>query len=218
MSIIKRTFTTVYSKLDNMVGEIENHEALIRAAIDEQRKKIAKARVQMARLQNHEITSSKQLAKLRFDEKQWGNRAVQEAENNEDLALQCMQRRKAQQEAITKLDEGISEYQLAITTMKTDISRSEEELVSISQKHQLMKAREASAEALSVVSDVGGSRLDNLADSFDRWEIKLGHTAQSELLEPVDDLEARYLSKESEQQLRVELDLLLKEVSENGNE
>jgi phage shock protein A len=39
MSIFKRTFTSLYASIDQMVGEIENHDALIDAAIKEQKKK-----------------------------------------------------------------------------------------------------------------------------------------------------------------------------------
>ena len=87
------------------------------------------------------------------------------------------------------------------------------------QKHQLLKARECSAEAVAVIADAGGSRLDNLATSFDRWEIKLAQTeACVDAFEPVDELEQGYVSAENETRLRAELAALVKEGRSNGNQ
>ena len=54
MSIIKRISTSVMATIDELVGEIENHDALIKAAIDEQKKKIATAKVQLGKIRANE--------------------------------------------------------------------------------------------------------------------------------------------------------------------
>ena len=43
-----------FASIDKMVGEIENHDALIKAAINGQQKKLAAARMQLTKLRNAE--------------------------------------------------------------------------------------------------------------------------------------------------------------------
>lgn len=45
MSLFKRLSATLVSRIDQVVGEIENHDAVIQVALNDMRKKIAEARV-----------------------------------------------------------------------------------------------------------------------------------------------------------------------------
>lgn len=217
MSILRRMYTTVFAQVDQMVGEIENHDALIKAALADQRKKIAAARVQLARLQASEQRVSRQIEELEQKDKNWTRRAADEAEQDEEQALICLQRRQRVREQIGRLSDNRDTYRQAARKMSADIARCDEQLSSLGQKHELLKARQSGADALNVINDVSGSSIDELETSFDRWEVRI---AQGEFgadsFEPVDSLEEEYLGHENEEALRAELSKLLKEET-NGD-
>ena len=210
MSIFKRISTTLYSQLDEMVGEIENHDALIKAAITEQKKKLASAKVQLGRIQANETKVGKQIDELKANEQRWAERAVKAAEHDEQQALSCLHRRQQVQTQIKQLKDARQAYQQTASRMSTDIAQCEQELKSMHQKHELMQARQSSVEARNIFSETGGTSLDDLEASFNRWEVKL---AQGEInldnFEPIDQLEATYIEQENEDELRQELEKLM---------
>lgn len=210
MSIIKRLSTTLFSRIDQVVGEIENHDALIEAAINEQRKKIAAAKVQMARVQSHEKRMGEQIAQLHTERQRWEQRAVSSAKEDEQRALACLQRRQAIDKQIAQMTSARGEYAATAARMAADIDRAEEEIRTLSQKHALLRARQSSSEALQSSSLSAMPPLADLETSFDRWETRI---AQAEILrgdaEPVDALEEQFRTVEEESALRAELEQLM---------
>ncbi|MCP3669412.1 MAG: hypothetical protein GY814_03040 [Gammaproteobacteria bacterium] len=218
MSIIKRISTTLFSKIDHVVGEIENHDALIQATIKEQRKKIAAAKVQHARLQGAQQRIQEQISQLTAEERQWAERAIKEAERDPSQAMACMQRRQQAQNQIKQLGQSRDEYQKAAEKMAQDLSHSDSDLRSMKQKHELLRSRQTSADALTVISDMDHTHTDELESSFDRWEIKI---SQAEIMadsyEPVDTLEQAYINEENQQALSIELEELIAKEKSNDN-
>ena len=49
MSIFKRLSATLVTSIDRVVGEIENHDAVIQASINDIRKKVAEAKVRLGK-------------------------------------------------------------------------------------------------------------------------------------------------------------------------
>ncbi len=218
MSLIKRLSTTLFSRIDQVVGEIENHDALIKAAIAEQRKKIAAAKIQLSRIDSHEKRMRDQAEQLQQDEERWAQRAVKEAQQDEAKALQCMQRRQQARAQMEKSKHAEQEYQQTAEKMKLDIARCEDELKAMSQKHELLRARQSSADALSVVNQAGESSFEELESSFDRWEIKIAQNEMNvESYDNIDVFEQAYVIEVNEASLRVELQELMNKESNDGN-
>ncbi len=210
MSWIKRLSTTLTASMDQLVGELENHDALIRVSIREQKQRIATARLQLSRIQNSEKEVARQLAELQLAQKQWAQRALREASSDEQRALQCMERRAAVQEKLHKLQAMRTEYQSTAARISGDIQRCEEALVSMQHKHDLMRARQSSVNAKAVIDELGGSQLEQVQDQFERWELRLAQGEYTLNLQGAgDELEEQYLSEERQQALRAELDGLL---------
>src|SRR5690554_4443711 len=178
MSLFKRISTAIYAQLDRAVGEIENHDALIRAAIGEQRKRIAAARVQLNRLRASEQKTARELEELKQSERLWAERAVRAAKEDEQRALACLQRRQAVRDRMARLTEAHAAFQQTAARMSSDIERCEQELTAMSRKHELMRARQVSVDASRVCADFGCSGIDELERSFERWEISI---AQGEM-------------------------------------
>lgn len=210
MSLFKRLRTSIYAQLDEMVGEIENHDALIKAAITEQKKKLAGAKIQLDRIRANESKLQKQINELEIKAKQWSQRAINEAEEDEHQALTCMQRHEDALAQISHLQESKQSYQNTAHKMSADIKACESELKAMMQKHDMMRARQSTVEAKAVIVENNENTLEELANSFDRWELKLAQNEiHLETVDPIDDFEQSYIAEEKRDELKHKLNELL---------
>ena len=90
MSLLKRLSATIVSRVDQMVSQIENHDAVVEAAIRESRQAAAKARVRLSRVRGDGEKLQKRIAELRASQTQWTERARSVAADDRDRALECM--------------------------------------------------------------------------------------------------------------------------------
>ena len=217
MSLFKRLSATLVSRMDQVVGEIENHDAVVQATINEQRKRVAQAKVRLAQVRRDAAKLSGQLQELQEAEQRWGNRAVEAAKSNEAKALECMQRRHHCHRQIKRLGTSLEQYQCTADKLARDITQSEEQLTEMSQKHNLMRARQSSTEALNAMAQTIDDSAHQMDDAFDRWEILI---TQQEMMrgeiEPIDTLEHEFAMQENEEELRTELAKLM--TKETGDE
>lgn len=222
MSRIKRTLTSLFFKVDQVVGEIENHDALIQAAIREQQGKLAAARFECNRIAKRSKQLDDEIQALEKKKAQWEQRAINESLeassdnstlNKRERALACIQQAEGLSEQISRRKEMASQYRAAAEKMMTEIKNGAEDLEELKQKHQFMKARQVTADALGRFGDIGSSRLESMETSFDRWEVKIG---QTEFFPEIDlvaydtqDLEKVYATKENEARLEERLSEIL---------
>ena len=75
MSLFKRFSATVYSQLDQAIGQIENHDAVVDASVREARHASAKAKVRLARVRAGGQRLRAQLQAVLESEQTWIDRA-----------------------------------------------------------------------------------------------------------------------------------------------
>lgn len=210
MSLFKRLSTTFVARIDQVVGEIENHDAVIQAALTDMRKKIAEARVHLSQVQREAERLRREMEEQRQTADRWRQRAVASASTDEGKALECLSRAKQCDQQVARLQAALAQFEQSGERLGQDIEASEQRLRDLKQKHTLMRARQSSSAASSATQETEADVLRQLDDSFDRWEIKIG---QIELAidqpEPADRLERDFLSRERERELRDELAQLL---------
>lgn len=213
MSGITRTLRSLFYRVDQVVGEIENHDALIEAAIREQQKKLSAARVECNRITTQGQKVNSQIEELETKRSRWQERAIKEAESNEERALACLQQHEKLGEQIERLTSMANQYASANQKLREDIKRGEAELLELKQKHQLMRARQSTADALGKFGDIGETRMDEVESSFDRWEVKIsqGEFANTDTFidAELDDLERTYVAEETEADLKTKLQQLI---------
>jgi len=206
MSIIKRLSATLVSNIDRVVGEIENNDAVIQVTLSELRRKVATAKVRLAQVHRQEANLSRQIKQRREDEQLWGERAQEAASTDEAKALECVRRRLQCRRQAEKLEQGQQHYQLTAEKLARGVEEGEERLAEMGQKHTLMRARQSTAEALHAANQGGDESLQQVEDSFDRWEVKILEEEMmvdsDELLDPLD---REFSNSENEQALRDEL-------------
>lgn len=212
MSIFKRLSATLVSRIDQVVGEIENHEAVIQASLADMRKKIAEAKVSLSRVRAEEQQAQKQLEQYRVNAELWRQRAVECATEDEHKALECLSRRRLCEQKAENLQKTLDQYSITADKLAEGIETSEQRLNETKQKLTLMRARQSTSHALSATAKASENTDSLLEDSFERWEININETELSfDTQDASDSLEQDFLTKEKQQDLRNELTALLEQ-------
>ncbi len=212
MSIFKRLSATLVSRIDQVVGEIENHDAVVRVALQDMRKRIAEARVRLGQLQREQARLKQQIQAQQDDARRWRERALACAGSDEAKALECVRRSRDCQQRAKKLEQSLVGFEATAEKLAGDIDTSEQRLARNKQKLTLMRARQSGSAALNNAAEEGEDACQLLDDTFDRWEINI---SQAEMvgddIPDIDPLEREFTTCEQEEELRRELARLLAE-------
>lgn len=210
MSIFKRLSTTLFSRIDHVVGEIEDHDAVIEATIREMHKKMTEAKVRLGQVNREKHNIAQQLENQQLSVQRWRDRAVTAANEDESKAFECLSRAKLAEQQAQHLQTNLAQYEETTAKLTHDLRSAEQRLNEIKQKRSMMRARQSSSEAILATQNADTDTIEQLDKTFGRWEVKLG---QSELyvdeMPIVDHLEKEYLDQENHDELRAELDALL---------
>jgi phage shock protein A len=210
MSLFKRISATLVSRVDQVVSEMENHEAVIQATLNDMRKKVAEAKVRLGQVRREEERLRRQMAEQREHARRWRRRAVDSAKDDEAMALECVGRSHQCQTQVERLEQAAAQYAQTAQRLAGDIVASEQRLAEIKQKLTLMRARQSASSAMSATSEPDGNMSQLLDDTFDRWEINISQAEMTvESFPDVDPMEREFVTREKEEELRRELNELL---------
>ncbi|MFK8014130.1 MAG: PspA/IM30 family protein [Gammaproteobacteria bacterium] len=210
MSLIKRLSATVTSSVERVVSKVENHDAIIDAALKDTRNAAARSRVRLARVQKDGKSLHERHAQLLAAAECWAKRARDIAATDQSRALECVRRRETCLAKAVSLEGSIAQHKALESKVADNLKQIEARIGEVSQQRNLMRSRQSVAEAMRVIQNVEGSSGSAIEETFDRWEINLG---ESEILAasaaPVDELEAGFASSEEDERLRAALGELL---------
>jgi len=212
MSIFKRLSATLVSRIDHVVGEIENHEAVIQATLSDRQKKVAEAKVRLGQVRSEQQQLKHQLQKQQDNILLWRKRAIECAKGNEDKALECINRRRYCQQKSKTLEKTLEQYTQTADRLAKDIETSQQHLTEMKQKLTLMRARQSPRLALNVTDDASNHSANALEDSFNRWEVSMDQTEiPIDADDTTDSLERDFITQEQQEVLQKELMALLAE-------
>lgn len=221
MSLMKRLSATVTASLDQLVGEIENHDAVVEATLRDMQKKIAQAKVRLQRVNQEKQRLQQQVSDLQADAATWRKRAVQTAQSNEteseQTALACLERARSHDQQVAAISATLDQYQATSDKLSHDVSRAEQQLGEVKQKQVLMRARQSTSQAVSATNRASNDELKTLDETFDRWEINILETeiGQDDIVDTrlvaSDELEQAFVTEEQRQALTEELAQLIRE-------
>ncbi|MDJ0865832.1 MAG: PspA/IM30 family protein [Myxococcota bacterium] len=199
------------SRVDWMVSQVENHEALAQSAIRDVRRAAARARVQLARVRADGERQRRERAEQHEAEHTWRERARAAAEQDETRALECLRRARRAQRRAAELERRVEEHERFEKQLAHDVATVEERLGVLETQRNLLRTRQSRAEALSTVRD--GAPVGDVDGLFERWETRVlerefegGCAAGADGLG--DAFEDEFEEAEEEQALREELDAL----------
>ena len=207
MNFIKRFTTTVSASLDNAVGKMENHDAIIDATIKQTRQSAARTRARINTLRQQLQTYEKQLKDAQEQHALWSTRALKLSESDESKALVCLARRNESQASINRLTTRIEQQNKLISDVAVNLKKLQTKLDEMSQKHNLLRSRQAVADVNRAVRQTCGQETVN--DTFERWESTV---MENEVFDEAsfdqgqfDPLDAEFTKQESDADLLLQL-------------
>ncbi len=218
MSTIRRWTSGFFHRVDTMVSHIENHDGQVAAAIRDAQEARARARVPLARVHRDGERMKRRLAELTEAETRWKERAVSVASSDEARALECVRRRKRAARERNDLHAQLTEHERVEIQLREDMARVEERVARLEHQRNVLRTRESRAGAMAAAHADDAGLLSEIDDIFERWDTKVTaaeYRADCALAGP-DDLEARFVASEEAEDLRAELDELVR--NEGGDE
>jgi phage shock protein A len=210
MNILKRFTRTVFSHVDSVVTQIENHEGLAAAALADAQRALAKVRIQERRLRSTHQQLSQRIAQLASDAATWQTRATQLGMADREGALECLRRRKRCESERLELTNQLREHELLQAQILADIETTESKVAAMKRRLEALRAREANVHALAALSDDRNTGISEVDDLFERWDAKI---TEVEIItgtrEPADLFAHRLASQEELASLERELDELI---------
>jgi len=204
MKMIKRLTTSLTATLDNAVGQLENHDAIIDATIKKTRQAVAKTKAQINTLRQQQQTYETQLKESQDQMGIWEKRAVKLADNDQNKALQCIVRRNQCQNNIQHLTTLIEQQKQLINEVTINLNKLQMKMDEMSQKHHFMRSRQAVADVNRAVGHA--SRDDSANNTFERWEsIVMEHEMAVSDVSAIDPLDAEFSQQENDVELLKQL-------------
>jgi phage shock protein A len=206
MSIFKRLSATFVSSIDQVVGEIENHDAVVQASLQDMRKQIAEAKVRLSQVHREQASLQEQIREQQDGAQRWRERALACSKSDEGKALECLSRSRHCQQQAERLEQALAGFESTAEKLAVDIEASEQRLAQNKQKLTLMRARQSTSSALNATGEEGQDASQLMDDTFDRWEINI---SQAEMVSDghpaIDPLEREFTTREQQGDLRREL-------------
>jgi phage shock protein A len=171
MNRLRLWTSSLLSRVDWMVTQVENHEALAESAIREVRQAGARAKVQLGRVRQDGERLRDSLAAQVEAEQRWRERARRTAAHDEARALECLRRSRAAARRATELERRVDEHDRVEQQLVQDVSAIGERLGRLEEQRNLLRTRQSRAEALSHVR-AAEPGLET-GDLFDRWETRV---------------------------------------------
>jgi len=110
MKTLRRFTTSIISSFDSVVGQLENHEALVSSAIRDAEQAAGRAKAQFQRVQKDGVMLRHRLEEVRDGIRIWEERAKRCAESDEVKALECLKRRETHKRQLAELTEQATRH------------------------------------------------------------------------------------------------------------
>ncbi len=210
MSLFQRISATITSTVDRAVTRVENHDAIINAALKDTRQAAARSRVRLERVRRDGASLKRRYRDLDVAAGRWAERAKSVAHDDEAKALECLRRRRDCLAQLGNLRESIEKHDELEARISEQVKKIEARIGEVTHQRNMMRSRQSVAEAMNTMHNVQGTAVSDIEDTFDRWEINLG---ESEILfgasAPSDPLDMAFLDEEDSAELKAELDDLI---------
>lgn len=206
MKRIKRLGVSITGWVDEVLSQIENHEALAESAVKRVRESTARARAQLRRVERDHARLKSEAEQASRDVAAWKGRAL--SAKDEDRAIECLRRSKEAERRASSLELRLAEHSRCKQELQTAIRGLDEQLHALVERKNLMRARQSRAEAMHGMVEASGP-VGDLDSLFERWDVRVSEIELSaDCSDPKDSFEAEYESAEERAQLRDELEAL----------
>ena len=119
MARFKRWTHGVVASIDNLIVQVENHEAQVTSTLRELEQGVARSKVQLMRVERDGLALEQALAEEREAAIRWRDRATREEQ--EPRALECLRRHKRSERRVLELSQNKTEHARVEAQLKRDI-------------------------------------------------------------------------------------------------
>jgi phage shock protein A len=212
MSYLKRLTVSLRSQVEQLVNQVEDHEAVVDAAIADAKKTLASAKVRIKRVMNDGQKLQEQINQHRQAREKWRMRAKQTATQDEKTALECLQRSHQAEQQVADLERILTEHKLQESQLQEIISTAEQRIQEKIQRRNLMSTRQSALATSQSLATSHHDIDDDWDQTFDRWESRIAEMEINENLgSQIDTLEYQFSSQERLDELRADLHELINE-------
>ena len=210
MAHFKRWTSGLVTRVDSIVVQIENQEALVESAILDLGQRVARARAQLSRVKRDGDTLRRRVNEARNAATLWRDRA--RTEPDEARALECLRRAKRAAEHQRELEERAAEHERAEQRLRRDVASIEQRLGVVREQQNTMRTRQTRAEALALLRSIQGDTGYEVDQVLERWDARI---LETEVIagcaeDPYDPFVERFEREEEADDLRAELETLRK--------
>ncbi|MCB1743955.1 MAG: PspA/IM30 family protein [Gammaproteobacteria bacterium] len=213
MTFFKRLTATLTANIDQAISQIENHDAVVEAALQETRDAAARLKVQLARVRNEIAALRNQAERLRAEADTWRERARRTAGEDEQRALQCLRRRAECLAQSQHIETRLAQQLDLEVSLGRDLERIMARIASINQRREQLRGRELSARGTTALAALEGDTGLDVERVLERWEVEVTRSeiGRDAPLADVDRLAEDFERDERDRELRAELARLLNE-------
>ena len=210
MRLLHRISSTISAKVDQAITRVENHDAIIQAAIKRTQSNAATARVRMARVKKDGDALRNKRESLNQAVEDWTRRAREVAEDDKTTALECVRRLRLVKAQLAQVTQSLGQHSELEKQVERTLHDLHDRLAEMNQQRNMLRSRESVADALRVINELDGVGNHDIEDTFERWEVMITEVEfDGTLPAQVDDLEKRFIHEEDRAELEADLQLLL---------
>ncbi|MBX2870242.1 MAG: PspA/IM30 family protein [Acidiferrobacterales bacterium] len=219
MSLIKRISATLTASVDNLVDQVENHDAVIEASIKKVRQAAADTRVRLGRLQKDRQRLEQQINETKVSIRKWQDRALSTADEDQKKALQCLQRKKEAERSLQQLEQSLSAHKSTERQVADNLKQIESRITEMNLQRNNFRSRESAAKANQVIQKLDSVAGNGIEDTFDRWESALlSQESYTPIVNPEDEFDDEFNESEVQEELELELQELINKNKERNND
>ena len=197
------------ASIDRVIGQVENHEALVASTLQEVRRGAARAKVSLARVRRDGDELRARSARAKAAREDWRRRALGCRETDEAKALECLRRAKKAEHEEAALSERLEKHEESERRLSEEVEALGERVSELQDRHNQMRTRDAVARGCAGVDDMTSGVASDIEHAFDRWEENL---AMAEGIRPaaaeVDTFAREFEVADDDAALRAELEEL----------
>lgn len=210
MRLLHRIRSTISATVDQAITRVENHDAIIQAAIRRTKANAATARVRLARVQRDGDSLRKKRDTLAQAVSDWTRRARDVADGDRTKALECVRRRRLAKEQLTQVTMSLKQHEELEKQVSRTLQELHDRIAQMNQQRNMLRSRESVADAMRIINELDGVGASDIEDTFERWEVMITEVEfDGSAPSPVDDLEAEFIHEEDRAELEADLELLL---------
>jgi phage shock protein A len=211
MRPLKKLAISMNASFDNLVNNLENHEAIANCAIEEVQTAASKISIQLNRVRKDADNLRTKLNNANKEKAAWTERAKRVYESDKDTSRECVRRMKRLEKDQVDLKTQLSETVAVERKLASDLDKVEQRLNELKRRRNLLLSRDTQAAALSNAGPDNARILSDVDQIFERWEVDVMRKEYTTGAggEPEDDLAVQFSKEEEQEELDRELENLI---------